>query len=316
MKNKKKRPLWYQKLSQVSCCQSSTWARSCALGAWLQSFEDFFFGELGDAYCYARALDNTALCGLSTLASEQGAATLTTDEKANQLLDYLATHPNATVRYYASDMVLNIHSDASYLSETRARSRVGGTYFLGSTPKPGQPIPLNGAIFVHTGILKFVVASAAEAELGALFHNCKEGTIIRLILQELGHIQPPTPVHCDNSTAVGIANGTVKKQRSRSMEMQFFWVTDQVALQHFDIQWHPGQENLADYFTKHFDARHHIAVRPWYLHTSLSPRFLPRALSPSTLRGCAGTLPDGYTRTSPLPRVPTINPTRVPQTAY
>ena len=123
-------------------------------------------------------------------------------------------------------MILNIHSDASYLSETQARSRVAGQFFLGSTPVKGQSIVLNGAIFILCGILKFVVASAAEAELGALFLNCKEGKIIRLILEEMGHIQPPTPVHCDNVTAAGIANDTVKKQRSRSMEMRFFgsWI--------------------------------------------------------------------------------------------
>ena len=109
---------------------------------------------------------------------------------------------------------------------------------------------------------------------------------------------------------------SIKKQRSRSMEMRFFLVTDQVALGHFKVQWHPGQENLADYFTKHFDAIHHIAVRPWYLHTSTSPRFLPRAPSPSTLRGCAGTLPDGYIRSSPLPRVPTMNPYRIPHAVH
>ena len=68
-------------------------------------------------------------------------------------------------------------------------------------------------------ILKFVVASAAEDELGALFLNCKEGRIMRLTLQKMGHPQPATPIHCDNMTATGIANDTIKKQRSRSMEM-------------------------------------------------------------------------------------------------
>ena len=119
-------------------------------------------------------------------------------------------------------MILNIHSDASYLSEPRARSRIAGDYFLGSKPTHGQPIKLNGAIYTFCGILKFVVALAAEAELGALFLNCKEGRIIRLILEELGHKQPSTPVHCDNKTATGIATDTVKKQRSRAMEMRFF----------------------------------------------------------------------------------------------
>ena len=209
-------------------------------------------------------------------------------------------------------MILNIHSDASYLSEPSTRSRVGGYFFLGSVPTNHQPIPLNGAIHVVASILKFVVALAVEAKLGGLFVNCKEGKIIRLILEELGHPQPPTPVHCDNATAVGIANNTVKKHRLRSMEMRYFWVTDQVDREFFVVLWHPGQENLADYFTKHFDAKHHQEVRPWYLHTPNSPRFLARAAAPATLRGCAGTLNNGYLKLAPLPQVPMASHTSVP----
>eukprot|EP00956_Cyclotella_meneghiniana_P012720 scaffold18074_cov132-Cyclotella_meneghiniana.AAC.3 len=154
-------------------------------------------------------------------------------------------------------MILNIHSDASYLNAPNARSRIGGHYFLGWLPIDNHPIKLNGAIHVISTILKFVAASAAEAELGALFVNAKEGRVIRLILQELGHPQPPTPIHCDNSTAAGIANNTVKRQRSRSMEMRYFWVADQVQRKQFDVKWHPGQENLGDYYTKHHPASHH-----------------------------------------------------------
>ena len=77
-------------------------------------------------------------------------------------------------------------------------------------PKDGEVIYLNGAIFVHSTILKFVAASAAEAKLGALFLNAKEGRIIQLTLQELGHPQPTSSIHCDNTTAAGIAHGKVK----------------------------------------------------------------------------------------------------------
>ena len=131
-----------------------------------------------------------------------------------------------------------------------------------SVPVNGRPIKLNGARFIMCGILKFVVASAAEAKLAALFINAEEGEIIRMTLEEMVHKQPPTPIHCDNITATGIANDTVKKQQSRSMEMRFFWITDQVKIGNFDVQWHPGQENQADYYKKHFDGRHHQAVRP------------------------------------------------------
>ncbi len=125
-----------------------------------------------------------------------------------------------------------------------------------------------------------------------------------MTLEELGHPQPKTPAHCDNATAVGIVNNTVKRQRSRSMKMRYFWVCDKVAQDVYDIKWHPGKENLADYQSKHHPGAHHTAVRPWYLHEVNSPLVLPRLSRPSTLKGCVGTLPKGYIRNVPLPRVP------------
>ena len=81
---------------------------------------------IGGVLYYVRAVDLTVLPVLSSIVSEQATATENTERKCAQLLDYLATHDNARIRYHASDMVLNIHSNASYLSETRARSRVAG----------------------------------------------------------------------------------------------------------------------------------------------------------------------------------------------
>jgi hypothetical protein len=108
--------------------------------------------------------------------------------------------------------------------------------------------------------------SAAEVELGALFLNCKQATIFRLTLEEMGHPQLPTPINCNNSTAVGIVNNTVKRQRSRSMKMRFFWVADAVKAGKFDIQYYPGKENLGDYQSKHHLGAHHTAACSWYLH--------------------------------------------------
>ena len=167
---------------------------------------------VGSILYYARAVDMTVLMALSTIASEQTKGTERTLEKAYQVLDYLATHPNAVVRFRASDMVMNIHSDASYLSEPKARSRACGHFFMGALPKDGDPIKLNGAFHTLCSILRFVVASAPEAELGALFLNCQEGMIFKATLEDLGHPQPKIPVHCDNATAVGIANNTIKRQ--------------------------------------------------------------------------------------------------------
>jgi hypothetical protein len=61
-------------------------------------------------------------------------------------------------------------------------------------------------------------------------------------------------------TALGIANNTIKHQRSRSMEMRFFWVADAVEQGKFDIKYFPGKENLADYQSKHHTGAHQVTV--------------------------------------------------------
>ena len=266
--------------------------------------EKYIRQVVGSFLYYARAVDLTILAALSDIAAEQAQPTERTMKRVEQLLDYMHTNPNAVIRFRASDMVLNVHSDASYLSASRARSRAGGYFFLGSLPKNGEPIFLNGNIAITCAILKLVAASAAEAELGSLFLNTQEAKVIRLILEELGHPQPPTPIHVDNTTAVGIVNNTIKRQRSRSMEMRYFWLLDQETQKYVDFFYHPGQENLGDYPSKHHFGPIHQHVRPYYLHMPNSPTFLPRAAKPSSRRGCAEILGDPYHKMVPLPRIP------------
>ena len=72
------------------------------------------------------------LVALGTLAAAQIKGTEKTTEATTQLLNYAATHPDVAIRYHKSDMTLYAHSDASYLSEPQARSRVGGYFYLGN----------------------------------------------------------------------------------------------------------------------------------------------------------------------------------------
>jgi hypothetical protein len=89
-------------------------------------------------------------------------------------------------------MILHIHSDASYLSVSNARSRLGGLFFCGD--KAPQQDTLNGSILNVASVIKNVVASAAESEVEACFHNAQSGAPLRVTLTELGHIHPPTPL--------------------------------------------------------------------------------------------------------------------------
>ena len=229
---------------------------------------------IGTFLFYGRAVDPTLLTALSELSSAQATATDATKRACQQFLDYCASHPDGAIRYQASDMILKLHSDSSYLNAVGARSRQGGHLYLGNKSEPDI---LNGAVLNLAAIMKMVLSSAAEAEFGALFHNTKEATPLRTTLEELGHPQPPTPVLVDNSTAVGLANDTITQRRSRAIDMRFYWVRDRVNQQQYHVYWAPAHHNLADYFTKHHTPSHHRKMRKYFVYTTASPKFLPTA---------------------------------------
>jgi hypothetical protein len=116
------------------------------------------------------------------------------------------------------------------------------------------------------------MASATEAETGALFLNTQDGAAIRTTLGEYGFPQPATLVETDNACATGIANNTMKQKRSKAMDMRFHWVRDRVEQKQFIIYWRKGQDNLADYYTKHHPPSHHKEKRSTYLHTANTAR--------------------------------------------
>ena len=103
-------------------------------------------------------------------------------------------------------MKLVVHSAVSYLSEPKTRSRSGGHFFLSN----GEEVPTNnGALLNMAHIIKHVMPSATEAELTALYIMARKSVYIRIILEEMGHPHPPTPLHTDNSMADAVCN--VKK---------------------------------------------------------------------------------------------------------
>jgi hypothetical protein len=139
-------------------------------------------------------------------------------------------------------MILHIHSDASYLSESEAKSRAGGFFYMGNATKHDKKLT-NGAILIVSKVLKHVMSSAVEAEIGAVFINAKEGAVLRTTLEKLGHKQPPTPMETDNTTAMGYINGTIKQKRTQAMDMRFYWIKDRVRQGQFTIYWGPGFQN-------------------------------------------------------------------------
>ena len=150
---------------------------------------------------HARALDASLLPALNTISSQQNTPTQKVKEKCNRLLDYIAAYPNPILRFNASDMILTAESDAAYLVLPKARSRAAGFFYLHNKPTSKPHPTLNGAILIECTTLRHVVSSAAEAEVGALFHNARVALPIKQLLEAIGHPQPPTSITTDNSTA-------------------------------------------------------------------------------------------------------------------
>jgi hypothetical protein len=142
---------------------------------------------VGSLLYYAQAVDNKLLCILSAIGMNQAAATQSTLAKCNQLLDHLALHPNNSTIYKASKMILAAHSDASYLSETKSRSRAGAHIFMSNN----NPIPQsNGPVLSIAAVMRSFYASAGEAELAALFKCAQEMVPLRNTLTEMRWPQP------------------------------------------------------------------------------------------------------------------------------
>jgi hypothetical protein len=160
---------------------------------------------------------------INVLASEQSNTTEDTSDKVIKLLNYCKTHPETKIQYHASDMIVHIHSDASYLSESEAKSRDGGFFYIENTKKRTKTSQTeqfwSSAKYSNT---------SCHPEIGAVFINAKEGAVLRTTLEELGHKQPPIPMETDNTTSTGYSNATIKQELTKAMDMRFYWIKDRV----------------------------------------------------------------------------------------
>jgi hypothetical protein len=91
------------------------------------------------------------------------------------------------------------------------------------------------------------MSSATEAELAGLYIIARKAIYIRIVLEELGHAQSPTPLQTDIAMADGIINGKVQPKQTKAMDMRFHWLCKHECQQQFRIYWQPGKLNYANY---------------------------------------------------------------------
>ena len=172
------------------------------------------------------------------------------------------------------------HTDASYLSVSKSRSRAAAYFYLstynGALLPPNHeskpPARPNGAVHVMSKVMRQVLLSATEAEVGATFYVCQDAAPLSNTSTDLGHVQGKTLIITDNECCEGILNNTFKQRRSNVMDMRFYWVKCRIAQGKFELLWRSGRENLADYFTKLHAQVHHKTTQPLYVINSLTSR--------------------------------------------
>ena len=192
------------------------------------------------------------LPALSEIPTMQAHPSENTKHKAVMLLNYLATNSKAKIRYYALDMIFHVDSNAAYLVVPNAKSRIAGYYYLSDLPSKKHN-KLNGAVLVECRYLKLVVASAAEAETGGVFHNCQNIIYLQRLLHMLKHNQVATPViKTDNSTAASFINERIKQKRSKKSGYEIPLDSESAESEENKcLLGYEGKNNYADYSKIH-----------------------------------------------------------------
>jgi hypothetical protein len=207
------------------------------------------------------------LTTLSSIAACQANSTTTVAKSCQQLLDYVATHPNAGICYKACNMILAVHTDASYLSEQNGNSRASAHFYL--TNHNNKKFN-NRNILTLSSIIKHATSLASKAELAALYYNCKLAVPIRTTLKEMRHPQlKRTMITTNNITAQGLTMDTMTPKASKLMDQCFLWLKCHNAQHQFLYLWCRGIDNRANYASKHHPAKHHQAVHPFNIQHSL-----------------------------------------------
>ena len=172
--------------------------------------QDFVSGIL----YHACAVDLTVFVALFAITSKQAKAlSKKTIENMGQLLQYLATHPDVKMRFYTSDMILNVHSDVSYFSIPGDNSRACGHFFLSWMIRTTKQFNEMASLcpYHHP---KFCGGVGSRGRVRRTILERKRMEMFQLTLTELGHLQPTTCMYCDNVMAAGIAIGL---RRSRGL---------------------------------------------------------------------------------------------------
>lgn len=130
--------------------------------------------------------------------------------------------------------------DASFAIHPDMKSHTGSVVTLGK-----------GAIYAKSGTQRLMTKSSTEAELVALSDAANQVLWTRNFLESQGHPQPPTLVYQDNQSTIQlIRNGRSNSERTRHVDIRYFFLHDRITTGDIDIVYLPTTDMIADILTK------------------------------------------------------------------
>ena len=155
-----------------------------------------------------------------------------------------------------NDISLTCFVDAAHANDlTSRRSTTGYSFQLAG-----------GCVSYRCKTQTVTATSSTEAEFYAAVSAAKQAKYLRAILSDLGFAQPqPSPIYCDNQSAIKMINNDIPTERARHICIQWFAIQDWKAQGHIVMDYIPGILNPADDLTKPLG---------WVLHSRHARRIM------------------------------------------
>ena len=162
-------------------------------------------------------------------------------EKLVRTIQYIRGTAHLGITFEVDNPIaVTAYIDASFAIHPDKKSHTGSVVTLGK-----------GAIYAKSGTQRLVTKSSTEAELVGLSDAGNQVLWSRNFLELQGHPQPPALIYQDNQSTIQlIRNGRSNSERTRHVDVRYFFLHNRIERKDVDIVYLPTTEMIADILTK------------------------------------------------------------------
>jgi hypothetical protein len=183
------------------------------------------------------------LTAVSYLTTRVTKCTVDDLEKLQRLIRYIrATRDHGLVLMPgAGGVTVKLYVDASYGVHHDGKSHTGSCIVIGEV----------GAVHCRSSKQLIVTKSSTEAELVGLSDSANQGLFIRTFLTAQGYHMPAVTILQDNQSCMAlIARGRSGAERTRHIQIRYFWVKERVDKGEAKIEYLRSEDMYANVLTK------------------------------------------------------------------